>query len=133
MPLIFGDMGLDLGQFPDLVPSRLRVAARELSAATPALDRLQRLHVVALFGGDEGPLVLLVAGLPALLLFGARPRRRPGVRMLNAGRERGVLWRLAGLEFGQPIRQPLDLSQQGADDRLGLGPEARQLLCREVE
>ena len=48
MPLIFGHDRLDLGEFPDLMPQRFRVAARELRAATSALGRSQRLHVVAL-------------------------------------------------------------------------------------
>ena len=96
MPLILGHVRLDLGQFPHLVPQRLRVAARELRAAAPALGRPERLHVVTLVGGNQGPLVFLVAGLPAAFLLRLAFRRlRPGVRMLRAGRQRGVLRRLA--------------------------------------
>ena len=127
MPLVFGDVRLDLGQFPDLMPQRLGVAARKLPAATR--------HSVGLSGctsshwsaGDQGPLVLRVPGLAAAFLLRlASGRLRPVVRMLRAGRQRGVLWRLAfalpfqlfdpcpqfrifRLEFG-------DLRQQGVDD-----------------
>ena len=74
------------------MPQRLGVAARELRPATSALGRLERLHVVALVGGNQGSFVFLVAGLPAAFLLRLAFRRlRPGVGMLRAGRQRGVL------------------------------------------
>ena len=92
MQLVLRHVRLDLGQFPHLMPQRFRVAARELLAATPTFGRPQRLHVVALVGGNQGPLVFLVAGLPATFLLRLAFRRlRPGVWMLRAGRQRGIL------------------------------------------
>ena len=125
MPLVFGHLRLDLGQFPHLMPQRLRVAARELRAATSAFGRFERLHVVALVGGNQRSFVFLVAGLPAafLLRFAFR-RLRPGVRMLRAGRQRGVLRRLAfRLPFQRldPRLQFRVVRQQRANDRLGFG------------
>jgi len=123
MPLVLGHVRLDLGQFPHLVPQRLRVAARELRAAAPTLGRLQRLHVVALVGGNQRPLVFLVAGLAATLLLRLVFRRlRPSVWMLRARRQRGVLRRLAfhlPLEFLDLRLQLGNLRQQQADDGLG--------------
>ena len=96
MPLVLGDVRLDFWQFPQLMPQRLRVAAAELRAATPALGGPQPLHVVALVCGNQGSLVFLVAGLPAPFLLGlAFPRLRPGVPMPAAGRQRGILRRLS--------------------------------------
>ena len=69
MPLILAHVRLDLGQFPHLVPQRLRVAAGGLRAAAPALGWPQRLHVVTLVGGNQGSLVFLVPGLPATFLL----------------------------------------------------------------
>ena len=96
MPLVFGHMRLDLGQFPHLMPQRLGVVARELRATTSAFGRFEWLHVVALVGGNQRSFVFLVAGLPAAFFLRLAFRRlRLGVRMLRAGRQRGVLRRLA--------------------------------------
>ena len=125
MPLIFGHVRLDLWHFPHLVPQRLRVVAGELRAATSALGRLEPLHVVALVGGNQRSLVFLVAGLPAAFFLRLAFRRlRPGVGMLRAGRQRGVLRRLAfRLPFQRldPCFQFRNVRQQRANDRLGLG------------
>src|SRR3989304_123914 len=53
MTLVLGDVRLDLRQFPNLMPQRLRVAAGQLLAATPALGRFERLPPLALVGGTE--------------------------------------------------------------------------------
>ena len=77
--------------------------------------------MVAVFGGNQRPLVFLVARLAAasLLRLPLLPLRL-GVRMLRAGRQRGVLRRLAfDLPSQVPIRLQLrNLRQQRADDRL---------------
>ena len=84
------------GQFPDLVPQRPRVAARQLLASSTALLGLERLHTVAVFAGKQRPLMFRMARLsPAFLLRLAFPRRGLAVRMQRAGRQRGVLRRLA--------------------------------------
>jgi hypothetical protein len=91
------------------MPKRLRVAAGELRAATPAFDRFERLHVVALVGRDQRSFVFLMAGLPATFLPGLpSPRLRPGVRMLRAGRQRGVLrCFLPAFKLRDPVEQRL--------------------------
>src|SRR3990172_1843925 len=123
MPLVLGHDGLDLGQFPHLVPQRLRVAARELLATTPTFSRLEWLHAVAVFGGNQRPLVLFVAGLPATLLLRlAFGRLRPGVRMLRARRQRRVLRRLTlplPFQLLDPRPQLDNLRQQRPNNRLG--------------
>ena len=130
VPLVLSHVRLDLGHFPDLVPQRLRVVTRELRPTAPALSRPQRQHVVTLVGGNQGSLVLLVAGLPATFLLRlASGRLRPGVGMLRTGRQRGVLRRLAfdlPLQLLDPSFQLGNLSllrfnprQQQADDGLG--------------
>ena len=123
MPLILGDDRLDLGQFPHLMPQRLRVAARELRPAAAALGRPQRLHVVTLVAGDQRSLMFLVAGLPATFLLRlASGRLRPGVGMLRTGRQRGVLRRLAFSPAARvPRAAPFNsaISANGADNRLG--------------
>ena len=123
MPLVLGHVRLDLGHFPDLMPQRLRVAARELRAAASALGRLESLHVVAFVGWNQRSFVLFVAGLAAAFLFGFSLRRlRPGVRMLRAGRQRGVLRRLAlhlPLQRLDPRFQFRVVRQQRTNDGLG--------------
>ena len=78
------------------MPQRFRVAAGELRTTTSAFGRFERLHVVALVGGNQRSFVFLMAGLPATLLLRlASGRLGPGVWMLRTGRQRGVLGRLA--------------------------------------
>ena len=125
MALAFGHKRFDLGQFPYLMPQRFRVAARELCTTTSAFGRFERLRVVALVGWNQRPFVFLMAGLPATFLLGFSFRRlRPGMRMLRAGRQRGVLRRPS---FCLPF-QRLDphfqfrvVRQQRANDGLGFG------------
>ena len=91
MQLELRDVRLDLGQFPHLMPQRL--------GSLPESLLLQRRHsvglklnVVALLGGNQGSLLLLVTGLPATFLLRlAFPRLRAGVGMLRAGGQRGIL------------------------------------------
>ena len=66
MPLVFGHQRLDLGQFPDLMPQRFGVAARELRAAAATGRRFEDDD----FRGTrrwriKRPLVLGMAGLAA--------------------------------------------------------------------
>ncbi len=137
MPLMLGDQRLDRGQFPHLMPQRLRVAARQLFPTTTACGRLQRLHVVAVFDWNQRPLVLLVAGLPtALLLRFPFPRGGPGVRMLRAGRRRRVLRRLAFHLPSQLLKlrfQFRQSSQQRANHRLGFRRLTGDAFFREMQ
>jgi hypothetical protein len=65
MALVFGDSGLDLGQFPDLVSQRLRVGSRQRGGAATAGGRPTGDDVVTLLGGEQRPLVFGMAGLAA--------------------------------------------------------------------
>ena len=127
MQLVLRHVRLDLGQLPHLMPQRLRVAARKVVAATPTFGGLARLNVVALLGGNQGPLVFLVTGLPATFLLRlAFPRLRACVRMLGAGGQRGILRRLSSaFQLLGPRLQPGNFRQQQANDGLGF----RRLAC----
>ena len=65
MPLVFGDAGLDFRQFPNLVPQGLRIGAAQGCSATAAGRRHTRDDLLALFSGEQRPLVLGVARLTA--------------------------------------------------------------------
>jgi len=121
MPLVLGHMRLDLRQFPDLVPQRLGVAPGELLAAASALGRLQRLHLVAVLGGDQRSLVFLMPRLSAPFLLRPTLRGRGfRVGMHRAGRQRGVLGRFSpAFQLLDPCLQSGNLCQQQADDGLG--------------
>ena len=96
MPLVFGHVRLDLGQFPHLMPQGCGIAAGEFLAAASALSRLERLHVVAVLGGDQRSLMFFVPRLSAAFLL--RPTLGQGgfgMGMHAAGRQRGVLGRLS--------------------------------------
>ena len=111
MLLILGDDRLDLGQFPDLMPQRLGVAASKLPTTPPALSGFDHLNLIAIGTGQQRSLMLDVSRLTALFLLGFfLLHRRFGVWMLAGGRQRGVLRRLAqaGLEFLQLGQQPQD-------------------------
>ena len=103
MTLILGDVRLDLRQFPDLMPQRLGVAARQFLAAAAALSRLERPTSLQSLGGHQGPLVLGMTGLAAPFLLGLGCRGGAGLACgcCAAGRQRGVLRRLvqAGFQF----------------------------------
>ena len=75
MPLVFGDVGLDLRQFPHLVPKRFGIAPRELFAAAAAFGRLQRLHLVARLSGQQRAIMFLVPSLSATFLLRPSLRR----------------------------------------------------------
>jgi hypothetical protein len=85
---------------------------------------VQGLHIVTLVAGNQGPLVFLVARLPATLpLRLAFCRLRPRVGMLRTGRQRGVLRRLAfhlPLQLLDPRFQFGNPRKQQADDGLGV-------------
>jgi hypothetical protein len=129
MALIFSHMRLDLGQFPYLMPQRLRVVARELRAATPTFAWLERFHFLAVFRRDQGSLVLFVAWLSATLLV--RPpswRLRSGMGMLGAGRQRRVLRRLpSAFQFRNSPQQQF---HERPHRRRHLGIEFRRNLVR---
>ena len=126
MPLILAHVRLDLGQFPHLMPQRLRVTTRQLLAAAPTFAGLKRLYVVALFGGNQRPLMFRMARLPAASLF-RLPLLPPRlcVRMLRARRQRGVLRRRSHPRFER--RDPIQkLHYEGAHRRRHLGIEFRR-------
>ncbi len=145
MSPVLGDVRLDLGQFPHLVTQRVGIAAGQLAAAAPALRRLEFLHLVAVFARNERPLVFRVARLTAAALRRfplPRRRGRPGVRMLRARWQRGVLRRLALHLSSQVVQlrsqvvqlrpQPGDLRQQDTDDLLRLRRLASDDVIRNV-
>src|SRR3990172_6462293 len=96
MTLVFGDVRLDLGKLPDLMPQRLGIAAAEPLTAAAALGRLEFLHLVAVLAGNQRPLVLRVSRLtaPPLLRLPFLDHRL-GVEMLRTGRQRRILRRFA--------------------------------------
>jgi hypothetical protein len=121
MALVFGNMGLDLRQFPDLVPQGRKIASAQTLAATPTLVGFERLHVVALLGGEQWPLVLGMARLTTPFPFRlGLAGRRFGVRMLGAGWKRRVLGRLSQtcFEFGHSLGERRYLRQQCPNNRL---------------
>ena len=70
MPLVLGDDGLDLGEFPDLMPEWGQVGPGEGLVTPPAGRRGEWYDPVAVVGRDERPDVLGVTGLAAPLLAG---------------------------------------------------------------
>src|SRR6056297_400001 len=97
--LIFGDGGPDRGQFPDLLPQRLVVAASQFLAASPARLRIKRHQFVDIFERNQLAFVFLVTGLPpSFSLLGGIPRlagrlRALGVRVLRRRRQRRIVRR----------------------------------------
>jgi hypothetical protein len=63
MPLIFSDDRLNLGQFPDLMPRRASIIAREDRTATPTLFRFKRKDFLAFLRGNQRS---FVSGMSAL-------------------------------------------------------------------
>jgi hypothetical protein len=77
---------------------RLGVLAVQLLAAAAAGVGVEGDDFGALLGGDQGPVVSFMSGLSARLLFGVGlGLRRPGVGVLAAGRQGGVLGSLEAL------------------------------------
>src|SRR5262249_43798390 len=115
MPLVFDDLGLDLGEFPHLMTQRRGVLSRQLSATAPAGRRLQGDDLVALCRGEERTFMPGVAGLTTRtagrLGLGSL---RLGVGVFGTGRQRGVAWGLVELFLQLP-----DRGEEGADDGLG--------------
>jgi len=131
MLLVLGDHRLDLGQFVHLMPQRFGIAPRKLRAAPTTIGRLERDDRVALLGRNQRPLVPDVSRLTATLLVRFRLRlHRLGMRMLRAGRQRGVLRRLPqSLEFrfqlGNP---PLIVLNDRLNHRPNIGRQTGKLL-----
>ena len=125
MPLVLDHKWRDLGQFPYLMPQRLRVAARELLFATPTFGRQQQHDVFALIDRNQWSVVFLVAGLAAAFpLRFTFLRLRPSVRMLRTGRQRRVLRRLLfAFKLCDPIEQHL---QEGTHCRSYFGFKFRR-------
>jgi len=104
------------------MPQRLRVAARELCAATPTFGRLQRLHIVALVGGITGRSCFSWPSCPPRFLFDFCLEAAAGRGVLCARRQRGVLRRLAlrlSFQFLDPRLQLANLRQQCPNNCLG--------------
>ena len=102
MPLILPDERLGFGQFPDLMPQRIRVAAGEFPAAPAAGGRHAGDQFVDLFSRQKLTRVLPVTGLSAAFppaLAWLLHRIGSGVRMLARWRQRRVPRRLAELLF----------------------------------
>lgn len=121
MPLVFGDVRRDLGEFPHLMPHRLGIPAGEFGSAAAALGWFKRHDGVAFAGGHQWPLVLLMPRRPAPLLLGLRLlQRRLGVRRLHARRPRRILRRL-----GQPRFQLGRSAPRSRRSPPGATPEAQ--------
>ena len=121
MLLVFGDDRLNLRQLPHLMPKGFGIGPCQLGRTTPASIGLQGHDVIAVFRGDQLPLMSRMSrlttpfSLRALFLF----PRRLGVRVLTTGRQRGVL-----RTQGQSGFQLLD----PADERCHKSPNRRRHL-----
>ena len=82
VPLVFGDQGLHLRQFPNLMAERCGIGAGQRGTTTSAGRRYTRDDVTTLLDRQEWPLVLGMTGLGASApsRFGLDPWRL-GVRM----------------------------------------------------
>ncbi len=131
MALILGDDRLDLRQFPHLMPPRVAIPTGQLLVAASAGVRFEHDDRVALFHGNQRPLVPRMTRLTAAIAFRLRlGRGRFGVRMLRGGRQRGILRRLAQpvLKFSHALLQRGNMRQQRANDR----PRLRRLPCNHL-
>ena len=91
MALVFGDPGLDLRQFPNLVPQGLGIGAAQGCSAAATGRRHAGDDLLALFSGEERPLVFGVARLAAGAAW--RLRRgagRLGMRVLPGAQQQGA-------------------------------------------
>lgn len=121
MAAVFGDEGLNFGEFPDLVAERFRIAPPETCAATATVFGFQGNDGGAVFDGDQGPGMLVVARLTAgFAVASFAGWLGLGVGMLGG---RG----LGGIA-GCPVDPGLELfyfGQQNSDDGLSF----RRLPC----
>ena len=116
MKLIFRHEGSDLRHLPDLMPQRLGVISCQSVTTAATGRRLERHHLAAFLGGDQGPFVLGMTGLAASFLPGRLSRRRGlGMRVLRTGRQRRILRGLVESRF-----QFLDPRDQQPDNGLRL-------------
>ncbi len=125
--LILGHQGFDFGDFPDLVPQRLRIRASQRFATAAAGLGDEGNNVRTVFDGNQRPFVLGMARLTARLLTAhSLLRRRPAMRMLAAGRQRRIPRSFVEpcLEVRNPSLQPGDRFRHLQKDRLGLGRNA---------
>lgn len=98
--LIFRDLRLDLGDFPDLVPERFDVVSGQGATAQATRRRLQADNLMTLLGRNQRPFVLGMPRLSAsflatLLLL----RSRFSMGMLGARRQRRISRRFFQLGF----------------------------------
>lgn len=105
MLLILGDDRFDFREFPDLVSQRLGIVSGQRLATAAAGIGMQRHHVIALFLGNEFPMMFGMSFLPATFFLFALGRRAFGfgMRMLGTGRQGRILRRQLlnlGLKFG---------------------------------
>jgi hypothetical protein len=124
--LILGDQWSDFGNVPHLVPQRFRIASGQPLATAAAHLGNGGNNLGTLFDGNQRSFVLGMARLTTLFLAAAFLLRRwLGMRMLRAGRQGRIAWRLvqtcfefrnARIEFGNP--------RQYADARGGTFDEA---------
>jgi hypothetical protein len=63
MALVFGDAGLDIRQFPNLVPYGLGIGAAQGSSAAAGGRRRTRDDLLALLGGEQKPFTVGMARL----------------------------------------------------------------------
>ena len=125
MALVFSDAGLDFRQFPNLVPQRLGIGAGQGCSAAATGRRHAVDDLLALFSGEERPLVLGVARLAAGAAW--RFRRvadRLGMRVFGRRWLGGIGGVLAELLlqfidlFLQGLQALLILLDEGCDRRL---------------
>ena len=99
MKLIFRHERSISGDFPDLMPPRLGVISCQPVPTAATGRRLERHHLAAFLGGNQGPLVFGMTRLATAFLPGSAAggpwRRGLGMRMLRTGRKRRILRRLA--------------------------------------
>ena len=132
MALIFGNEGLDVGQFPDLMTERFGIDAGQGLAATSARLRHTAHDGLALLHGDQSPLVLDMAKLTP----GRAPRfgfasGRFGVWVFRRGRlgRVGGVFAKSRFQLGHLRRQDANLLglplQHGHDGPRQRGQDVR--------
>jgi hypothetical protein len=120
MPLIFRDEGLDLGEFPHLMADRVGIGSAKRGPAPATGGWHAGDEGRAGFDGNEGPLVLGVAGLATArtLGLGLGPQRL-GVWVFRGGGLGGVggVFADSVFEFHDTCVETFDLSGLPVDER----------------